>query len=188
MHPASPTPMAAGDDGQAAPVCMCVHTHIHTHPHMHTPCPLCRATMGSALLRWESGAQHGFSSCWASPAKRGGGKEWSWCQDGVGWGGGVKWQEAACSMEGWVFPWKLSCPPPPPPAAFSWNKGLGWTGAGPTWTDAVTPASPPWPQSSGPNPIRELRPLTTTLPHRGKPRQMVRKPPSSKILGPVIPE
>lgn len=79
MHPASPTSMAAGDVGQT----MCVHTctFTRTHTHMH-PRPLSEATLGSALLRWEMGAEHGVSRCWAPPAKRGGRKEWRWWQEG----------------------------------------------------------------------------------------------------------
>lgn len=100
--------------------------------------------------------------------------------------GGVKWGEAvlaACSMEGSVFPWKHSadsCPPPLSPAAFSWNEtGDGEKVPQPTWM-WIHRTSPAQLRLQSPCPVTEPRPLTTTLPHRGKLRQTGGKPPSSR--------
>ena len=163
---------------------VCTHTHAHTHMHTLTPPPL--------------QGHHGFSSAevgvgTAFPAaglllprgEGGGSGAGGRRRVGRGWRGEVA---GGCLFHGRMgFSLETLLPSTPSSSCLFLEQRLGVERSWSHLDRRCDSCQPALAQSSGPNPTGDLRPLTTTLPHRGKPRQMVRKPPSSKNLGPVNP-
>ena len=63
---------------------VCAHPHSHTHSQAHTLPPL-QGHHGFSSAEVGVGSTAWFFQLLGFSCQRGGGKEWSWCQDGVGW-------------------------------------------------------------------------------------------------------